>query len=150
VSFVGILLSTLVVWLFVRKITKPLRQLRDNAEAVGRGDFSHHVQVRSHDECGELAAVFNQMTDNLKTSREQLEKAVETLRTTQAQLIQSEKLSGIGEFIAGVTHELNNPLTSVIGFAELLQQSDTNERHRRFLDLIVNSAQRCTRSCKAC
>jgi two-component system NtrC family sensor kinase len=92
---------------------------------------------------GELAGVFNRMTENLKASREELEKTVETLRTTQAQLVQSEKLSAVGEFVAGVTHELNNPLTSVIGFAELLQQSDVSERHRRFLDLIVNSAQRC-------
>jgi len=142
-SFLGIIVSTAIVWALIRKVTQPLRELRDSAEAVGRGDFTQRVQVTSHDECGELAAVFNRMTENLKTSREELEKTVETLRTTQAQLVQSEKLSAVGEFVAGVTHELNNPLTSVIGFAELLQQSDVNERHRRFLDLIVTSAQRC-------
>jgi two-component system NtrC family sensor kinase len=143
VSLIGIAVSTAVVYAFIRKITQPLRELRDSAEAVGRGDFSRHVQVTSHDECGELAEVFNHMTGNLKSSREELEKNVETLRAMQAQLIQSEKLSAMGEFVAGIAHELNNPLTSVVGFAELLQQSDVNERHRRFLDLIVLSAQRC-------
>ncbi len=143
VGLVGVSLSTLIVWFLVGRVTLPLRQLRDSAEAVGRGDFSRRVEVKSSDECGELAAVFNQTTENIKTSREQLEKTVETLKSTQNQLIQSEKLSGIGEFVAGVAHELNNPLTSVMGFAELLQQADMAEQQRRYLDVIAKSAKRC-------
>jgi two-component system NtrC family sensor kinase len=143
VSGLGILAGTGIVWLLVRKVTRPLRALRDSAEAVGRGDFSRRVQVYSRDEYGELADVFNQMTENLKSSREQLEMTVETLRTTQAQLIQSEKLSGIGEFVAGVAHELNNPLTSVMGFSELLKKSDTNPQHLRYLEMIYKSSLRC-------
>ena len=127
----------------MRRVTQPLRQLRDSAEAVGRGDYTRRVEVKSSDECGELAGVFNQMTENIQASRRELEKAVETLKATQHQLIQSEKLSGIGEFVAGVAHELNNPLTSVMGFAELLQQSDLPEQQRRYLDVIFKSAKRC-------
>src|SRR5581483_11389337 len=105
--------------------------------------------VRYDDECGELARSFNQMTENLKNSREQLEMTVETLKTTQAQLIQSEKLSGIGEFIAGVAHELNNPLTSVMGFSELLQIGDQDPKHRRHLEMIHKSALRCQKIVQA-
>ncbi len=47
--------------------------------------------------------------------------ALDRLRTTQAQLVQSEKLSAVGQLVAGVAHELNNPLTSVIGYAQLVQ-----------------------------
>jgi signal transduction histidine kinase len=143
ISSLAILLGTAVVWFFVQRVTQPLRELRDSAEAVGKGDFSRRVEVRSPDECGELAHVFNQMILNLKNSREQLEMTVETLKTTQAQLIQSEKLSGIGEFVAGVAHELNNPLTSVMGFSELLKQANRDPKHQRHLELIHKNALRC-------
>lgn len=149
VSLVAILIGATVVWLFVRKVTGPLRELRDSAEAVGRGDFSHRVEVRSRDECGELARVFNQMTQNLKQSREQLEQTVETLKITQAQLVQSEKLSGIGEFVAGVAHELNNPLTSVMGFSELLRHSEKDPQRLHQIELIHKSAQRCQKIVQA-
>jgi two-component system NtrC family sensor kinase len=143
VSFCAILLGATVVWFLINKATKPLRELRDSAEAVGRGDFSRRVPVRWRDECGELALVFNQMTENIQQSRAELEKTVETLKSTQAQLIQSEKLSGIGEFVAGVTHELNNPLAAVTGFSEMLRDADIDAKHRRYLDMIHKSAQRC-------
>jgi two-component system NtrC family sensor kinase len=143
ISALGILVGTVGIWFLVRKVTAPLEELRDSAEAVGRGDFSRRVEVRTRDECGELAQVFNQMTENLKNSREQLEATVETLKSTQAQLIQSEKLSGIGEFVAGVAHELNNPLTAVMGFSELLKMQDTHPERSKQLDLIFKSARRC-------
>ena len=143
VGLLAIVMGSLAVWLVVSRATQPLEELRDSAEAVGQGDFSRRVEVRSQDECGQLARVFNRMTENLQQSREQLELTVDTLKTTQAQLIQSEKLSGIGEFVAGVAHELNNPLTSVMGFSELLTQADTDPRHKRYLEMIHTSAGRC-------
>jgi signal transduction histidine kinase len=142
-SFCAILIGGAAVWFLVNRVTEPLRELHDSAEAVGRGDFSRRVPVRGHDECGELAVVFNQMTANLQQSRAELEKTVETLKNTQEQLIQSEKLSGVGEFVAGVTHELNNPLAAVMGFSEMLKESDVDPKHRRYLDMIHKSAQRC-------
>jgi two-component system, NtrC family, sensor kinase len=143
ISLLAILSGAMTVWLLVSKITQPLNELRNGAEAVGRGDFTQRVPVRSRDECGELATVFNQMTENIQQSRAQIEKTVETLKSTQAQLIQSEKLSAVGEFVAGVAHELNNPLAAVVGFAEMLKGNDVDTKNRRYLDMIYKSAQRC-------
>jgi two-component system NtrC family sensor kinase len=143
VSLCLILLGAAIVWLLINKVTQPLRELRDSAEAVSRGDFTRRVTVRSRDECGELATVFNQMTENIQQSRAQIEQTVETLKGTQAQLIQSEKLSAVGEFVAGVAHELNNPLAAVMGFAEILKNTDEDTKNRRYLDMIFKSAQRC-------
>jgi len=89
-SSIGIGVSITVIWILIRNITRPLRLLRDGAEAVGQGDFSRRVEVLSNDECGELADAFNQMTSNLQTSRSELEKTVVELQSTQDQLLQRE------------------------------------------------------------
>jgi signal transduction histidine kinase/ActR/RegA family two-component response regulator len=143
VSLIAIVTGSVIVWYFVQRATAPLIELRDSAEAVGRGDFSRRVRVRSRDECGELAKAFNRMTEDVQSAQTQLQQTVTTLKTTQQQLVQSEKLSAVGEFVAGVAHELNNPLAAVMGFSELLRNANVDEKQKRHLDLIFKSSQRC-------
>jgi len=73
-----------------------------------------------------------------------LEQKVTELKRLQGQLIQTEKLSAIGELVSGVAHEINNPLTSVVGFTQLLLETAENPRDREFLEKIFSEAMSCS------
>ncbi|HJZ50235.1 MAG TPA: response regulator, partial [Roseiflexaceae bacterium] len=77
----------------------------------------------------------------LARQHEELRDAYERLRSTQAQLVQSSKLASLGELVAGVAHELNNPLAIVLGNAELLPTL-ADEEDRRAVRQIIEAAQR--------
>jgi signal transduction histidine kinase/ActR/RegA family two-component response regulator len=71
-----------------------------------------------------------------------LQDQMRALELAQARLVQSEKLAAIGELVAGVAHELNNPLTLIIGFAELLRRSPVSDETRQDLEKIVAQSRR--------
>jgi len=57
-----------------RQITKPLDELTKGTEIIGKGDFTHRIDIKSKDEIGDLATAFNKMAIDLKKSREDLKK----------------------------------------------------------------------------
>ncbi len=77
---------------------------------------------------------------------EETRQAYETLRRTQEQLLQSEKMAAVGQLISGVAHELNNPLTAILGYSQLLASSDHVSPHgAEYVDKLYKQAQRTHR-----
>jgi PAS domain S-box-containing protein len=83
-----------------------------------------------HDESGRVTGIIASARDITDQQR------------LQQQLIQSERLAAMGQMIAGVAHELNNPLTAILGVTELMRDQTTDETSRRQLDLAHRQARR--------
>ena len=95
---------------------------------------------------GELLALVDKCLEKrgLRTLIQELRDAKKKLEETQSQLIQSEKLASIGQLAAGVAHELNNPMSGIMGFTQLLLEDKTlSEQHRKDLGTIYTQSQRC-------
>jgi two-component system NtrC family sensor kinase len=94
-----------------------------------------------------LVAISRQLATTIEKVRlyEETCRAYEDLRKTQEQLLQSEKMSAVGQLIAGVAHELNNPLTAILGYAQLLESEGLNERAQDYIGKLFKQAQRTHR-----
>lgn len=94
-----------------------------------------------------LVAIGRQLATTIEKVRlyEETCRAYEDLRRTQEQLLQSEKMSAVGQLIAGVAHELNNPLTAILGYAQLLESEGLSEKATDFVSKLFKQAQRTHR-----
>jgi PAS domain S-box-containing protein len=92
-----------------------------------------------------LSAVGNQIAATIDKSLllEKTREAYDTLRRTQEQLLQSEKMAAVGQLISGVAHELNNPLTAILGYSQLLKSEEfVHPRGADYLEKLYKQAQR--------
>jgi PAS domain S-box-containing protein len=94
-----------------------------------------------------LVAIGRQLSTTIEKVRlyEETCKAYDDLQRAQEQLLQSEKMSAIGQLIAGVAHELNNPLTAILGYAQLLETETLEARAMEYAGKIFKQAQRTHR-----
>jgi PAS domain S-box-containing protein len=95
-----------------------------------------------------LASVGNQIAASIEKMLllDETREAYENLRRTQEQLLQSEKMAAIGQLISGVAHELNNPLTAILGYSQLLASSEhVTERGADYVEKLHKQARRTHR-----
>ena len=95
-----------------------------------------------------LAAVGTQISSTIERSLlyEEARQALENLRRAQEQLLQSEKMAAVGQLISGVAHELNNPLTAILGYSQLLSSSgQVGPQASEYVDKLQKQTQRTHR-----
>jgi signal transduction histidine kinase len=158
-------LTIFVVSSVVRYITRPIGVLLRVTDQVSQGDLTRRVELDQDDEIGQLGKTFNKMIESLQLSRDEIEvynrtledkiiKGTLKLEEAQAQLVQSEKMSAIGQLAAGVAHELNNPLGGILGYAQFTLEkmkkqeaqpgaTGSTKTYIKYLTDIETQARRC-------
>lgn len=142
VVLIMILSSIYLARLLSRSITQPLQKLIMGTQRITEGQWQYRITLHTNDELKTLADAFNQMgerlhtlfeslesqADALKQSRtlahiraDKLEKTLQELHQTQAQLIHQAKMAGLGQMVAGIAHEINNPVNFIQGNIEPAQ-----------------------------
>ncbi|MBN2056829.1 HAMP domain-containing protein, partial [bacterium] len=131
ITFIILLLSMLVI--------RPIQRMVEITQRIAEGEFHHQVQVATGDELGELARSLNIMSRRLKEGREDLEAhvrsleaAYDALKRAQREILQSEKMACVGGLAAGVAHEIGNPLSSILGYIELLGEESSADGRKEF------------------
>ena len=148
-------LAFLIKFLMDRFLNQPVKELIDGTHRVAQGDLDFQIPIHSEDELGIFGRSFNQMTQDLKRAKDaltewgnQLEHLVDErtrdLREAQERLVRSEKLASLGKLSAGVAHEINNPLTGVLTFSQLLmEQFPPESSEHQDLKVIHQETLRC-------
>lgn len=130
-----------------RAITRPIRALHQGTSALQRGLLDYRVDgADRRDELGDLARAFNEMAEELQRWGRQLEQRVDErtyeLRESHELLSRTQKLAAVGQLGAGVAHEINNPLTAILGMAELMLEEDPAPDDKSSLQVIYDQGQR--------
>jgi two-component system NtrC family sensor kinase len=130
IALVCIVLAGAIAVLIARPITRPISELVEANRRLTQGDMTVRVQPYGTGETAMLGRAFNKMA--------------ETLHQTQQELLHKERLASMGQLAAGVAHEINNPLGTILLLTDVLRNEAREDDPRRDdLELIINETLRC-------
>ncbi|MGA8215296.1 MAG: ATP-binding protein [Candidatus Sulfotelmatobacter sp.] len=159
----AMLIVAMLSWLFVwRVVGQPIKALKNGTEHLSQGNLGYQIDVRSHDEVGDLAHSFNSMSLQLRAANEEIVTWAKTLEDRVVQktkelkrahehMLHVEKMASMGKMAAVVAHEVNNPLSGILTYAKLLRkwvgtgqaEHEKREEAMQCLDLIAAESRRC-------
>ena len=108
IAIVSVLIALILSLPVARSITSPLGVLVHASTRVARGDMTVRVPEKGRGELRQLSGAFNRM--------------VAELQSTQDELLHAKSLASVGQLAAGVAHEINNPLGTIMLYADILQK----------------------------
>jgi two-component system NtrC family sensor kinase len=127
----------LLTFFYMKRMMRPIDNIVLMSKRLMQGDHSARCMIRPSGEMGLLCDTIDQLADAFEKYEKNLQKE------TQLQIGQSEKLAAIGRLAAGIAHEINNPLTSILNFAHLVKEKKTNdEEDLRDLNVIIDETNR--------
>jgi len=115
IAAIFIVLGAVIIFLAIRRVTRPLTRLTEAVRSLGKGESAGIVPVETHDEVGRLAEAFNMMSENLKEREEEKRLLEEKLRLART-------MEAIGTLARGVAHDFNNILSTVQGSIYMLEK----------------------------
>lgn len=123
---ISIILIALIAYIISKTLTRPLARIQKEMKKLSKGNFNINLK-EGHDEFGKLAKNFNSMSKELERRNNEL---VESANNKQL-------------FIDNLSHEMNTPLTSIQGYAELMQKANLNdEQKQKYLKYIQDEGKR--------
>lgn len=127
IYIVVLLISSGILFAFSQILTNPIRKLMRMSRRISKGKYDERVEIRGQDEIGELAESFNRMAITVEDKMNEL-----TLNAQQKE-----------DFVGNFAHELKTPLTSVIGYADMIYQKELpKEKVHEAAGYIVNEGMR--------
>ncbi|WP_417848566.1 ATP-binding protein [Thalassoglobus sp.] len=150
-GLLSLVLLGLLIYCSWRWIFKPILGLTEGVEKLSAGNYNYRLDVKTQCELSQMANTFNEMA--AKIEQDQLDKE-EEIKNRSKQLVQSERLAGVGFLASGVAHEINNPLSVIMNAIngvqrrltdDVLAQLPDKDRKRilDYLDLVLSEAERC-------
>ena len=122
----AVMIGSLLVYLIASTFTRPLEKLVQGVRALGKGDYSYPMEVKSNGEIGELTSAITGMRSSLHDA--------------QQRVLHSERLATIGTMASSISHDLRHPLTAVLANAEFLAEPDLSPKQREELYLEIRVA----------
>ncbi|MGB7115608.1 MAG: cache domain-containing protein, partial [Anaerolineales bacterium] len=130
IAVLSMLLAGIIAIPIARIITRPIVDLVEANQRLAQGDMQVRIDAQGTGELAVLGHSFNRM--------------VEELDATQEELLQKEKLASMGQLAAGVAHEINNPLGTILLFSDMMyKEADEDDPRRDDLKMIINETTRC-------